>query len=116
MGYRSTGSHGDAEAVTHTKGNVSCEPVLGAPKVSSAFVNECRGDASEAETPQEVKGLQSIQKCFERMNADQMRDDEYGAIPPVWLLFLAAFVCLTSLLVADTLYSAFFYWMTGTSL
>ena len=58
----------------------------------------------------------TIPQAFERMNAPQIRSDNYGALPPLWLMVLAAFVCLFTLLVADTLYSAFFFWMTGVSL
>jgi hypothetical protein len=46
------------------------------------------------------------------MNAPQMRRDRIdGALPPVWLMVIAAGTCVFTLLVADTLYREFFEWM-----
>jgi hypothetical protein len=54
---------------------------------------------------------------FERLNAPQMRRDSLNdALPPVWLMLIAAATCLVTLLAADSLYSSFFLWMTGVSL
>ncbi|SHK04731.1 hypothetical protein SAMN05444404_3175 [Ruegeria lacuscaerulensis ITI-1157] len=66
---------------------------------------------------QRVEGPRSIQRAFERFNAPQMRRDRQrewlDALPPTWLMLIAGFTCLITLLIADTLYSAFFRWMVG---
>jgi hypothetical protein len=46
------------------------------------------------------------------MNAPQMRRDRIdGALPPVWLMLIAAGTCLFTLLLADAMYREFFEWM-----
>lgn len=56
----------------------------------------------------------TIPQAFERMNAPQMRRDRMdGALPPVWLMLIAAGTCLFTLLLADVMYSAFFDWMVS---
>lgn len=100
--------------LTHGTSAVSCRDEFDA--VTSVKGNECASEAVSPQ-PQEVKALPSIQQAFERLNAPQMRNDRWDqALPPVWLMLLAAVVCVTTLLVADVMYSAFFQWMTGVSL
>ncbi|EEX09601.1 hypothetical protein SL1157_1643 [Ruegeria lacuscaerulensis ITI-1157] len=46
------------------------------------------------------------------MRRDRQRE-WLDALPPTWLMLIAGFTCLITLLIADTLYSAFFRWMVG---
>ncbi|WP_162947035.1 hypothetical protein [Ruegeria sp. EL01] len=102
-------------SATHGKSHRSESP---AHPVTSVRFNEY-GRASEGASfpPHAGKRPQTLNRAFERLNAPQMRRDSlYDALPPVWLMLIAAATCLITLLAADTLYSSFFLWMTGVSL
>lgn len=102
-----------AKATTQSTNGPTCRDQFDA--VTSVNGNEF-ASSSAPRTPPVGERSKSIQQAFERLNAPQMREDAYGALPPRWLMLLAAFVCLFTLLAADVLYSAFFQWMTGVSL
>ncbi|WP_171232201.1 hypothetical protein [Ruegeria sp. HKCCA4812] len=82
-----------------------------------SVVNQCLGSASEGAPYSPHRAghpLHTIPQAFERMNAPQIRRDRFaGALPPVWLMLIAAGTCVFTLLVADAMYREFFEWMVG---
>lgn len=84
--------------------------------LTSVKGNQCAPEATPQ--PRRVEGPQhTIPQAFERLNAPQMRRDRMdSALPPVWLMLIAAATCILTMLLADTLYGKFFLWITGFSL
>lgn len=108
-----------AKATTQSISGWACREEYALPNVTEfcSVVNEGQGRASEGanlSSPQGWHPQHTIPQAFERLNAPQMRRDRIdGALPPVWLMLIAAGTCLFTLFLADAMYSAFFEWMVG---
>lgn len=102
-----------AKATTPSKNGLTCREEFGA--LTSVKGKQCAPTEGAPYPPLRVGHPQhTIPQAFERMNAPQMRRDRMdGALPPVWLMLIAAGTCLFTLFLADAMYSAFFEWMVG---